>query len=201
MFYFRILKAYLLDVPLAAAAYRAPAVCGGGTTNAEFPGLRFRFRRFLSRADSIVGSDSIGRLGGDGNVGVVERVEGGVSFVGGFSDGHTSIGEGSTMSGGLRRVVTFSVGSTFISAANSLSKSISSSTVSRNPRPSLDIASLRAFLTSWVLDRIPAGLTNSLPDDARRRLPRDTSSCTEKFGKSAARRGSGMDGGAYILPP
>lgn len=76
----------MFDVPLAAAAYRAPAVCGGGTTNAEFPGLRFRFRRFLSRADSTAGSDSMGRSGGDSKVGVVERVEGGVSFVEGFSD-------------------------------------------------------------------------------------------------------------------
>ena len=71
-------------------------VCGGGAaTKAELPGLRLRFKLFLSRADNMV-SDSEGTTGveGEGKLGVTERVEGEGAFAIGASGGHRSIGEG-----------------------------------------------------------------------------------------------------------
>ena len=84
-------------------------------------------------------SDSEGTTGveGEGKLGVTERVEGEGAFAIGASGGHRSIGEGNGASaskppsGGSADI------STSISAANSLSRSITSSTPLRNPSPSL----------------------------------------------------------------
>lgn len=180
---------YLLDEPEGAELYLAPVTCGGGAaTKAELPGFRFRFKRFLSRADKAPKSSEIDGAG-DETEGVTERVGGRSSCLIGSSAGQVCMGE---IGSGFVSDFTASSISTSPSAsasANSLSRSISSPTLSRKSKPRRPIASLRAFLTSAALERIPAGFTNSFPDEAKSSFPCNTRSCTEKLGNG----GTGKD--------
>lgn len=143
-----------------------------------------RFRRFRSRADKTEVSISF-VVGGEGNVGETERVDGEGAFAI-LSGWQTSIGEDGLVSTICVASIAALVVSISMSAANSLSRSMSSFplSISRKSRPKRAMASFRAFLTSWVLVKIPAGLTNSLPEDARSSFPWLTSSRTEKLGNS-----------------
>ena len=169
------LDTHLFVWPVGWAVYLDPEPCwGGAETNAAFPAFRFRFRRFLSRAERPLKSSSESSGTGREGIGVDELER---------SVGETAGGDRIVSSSALMPFSISVSGST--SGASSFSQSISSlPKPSRKSSPRRPIASFRAFLTSEELARIAEGLTNSFPEDASRRVPRSIKSFTEKFGNS-----------------